>query len=144
MLQDHPGRPSPWFLPFCGNDPLWSLAYEWWFYMLYFPLIKFCSSGWQKVLVFSLEGIRIFFYSLCPNPPCHYPSILPVWWFGVEMAKEYLASGGITLSVQSTYLFLLLVPLVSHLIITIDRHFSGKPLALSPIPFSTLGTLFPL
>jgi len=29
MLQDHPGRPTPWILPFCGNDPLWSLAYEW-------------------------------------------------------------------------------------------------------------------
>jgi len=138
MLQDHPGRPSPWFLPFCGNDPLWSLAYEWWFYMLYFPLVKFCSSGWQKVLVFSLAGIGIFFDSLLPNSPCHYLALLPVWWFGVEMAKEYLASGSITLSGQRAYLFLLLVPLVSYLVITLDWHFSGKPLAFITYPLVDL------
>ena len=149
MLQDHPGRPSPWFLPFCGNDPLWSLAYEWWFYMLYFPLVKYCPSGWQRFLVFSLAGIGIAFDSFFPNPPCHYLALLPVWWFGVEMAKEFLASGRITLYGQRTYLSLLLVPLIFYLAVTLNWHFSGKPLALIAYPLvdlryfvSTLGLFF--
>lgn len=149
MLQDHPGRPSPWFLPFCGNDPLWSLAYEWWFYMLYFPLTKFCPARWQKVLVFSLAGIGIAFDSFFPNPPFHYLALLPVWWFGVEMAKEYLASGRITLCGQRTYLFLLLVPLIFYLTVALEWHFCGKPLALIAYPLvdlryfvSTLGLFF--
>jgi peptidoglycan/LPS O-acetylase OafA/YrhL len=149
MLQDHPGRPSPWFLPFCGNDPLWSLAYEWWFYMLYFPLVKYIPSGWQKFLVFSLACVGIAFDSFFPNPPCHYLALLPVWWFGVEMAKEYLTSGRITLCGQRAYLFLLLVPLVSYLTATLEWHFSGKPLAFIAYPLvdlryfvSTFGLFF--
>jgi len=149
MLQDHPSRLSLWFLPFCGNDPLWSLAYEWWFYMLYFPLMKFCPPRWQKYLVFSLAGIGIAFDSFFPNPPCHYLALLPVWWFGVEMAKEFLASGRITLCGQRNYLFLLLVPLIFYLTVTLDWHFSGKHLALIAYPLvdlryfvSTLGLFF--
>ena len=138
MIQDHPGRPYVWILPFCGNDPLWSLAYEWWFYVLYFPLVKYCPSRWQKVLVVFIGGIGIAFDWFFPNPPCHYLALMPVWWFGVEMAKEYLASGRITLSGQRADLFLLLVPLVSYLIITLDWHFRGKPLAFITYPLVDL------
>jgi peptidoglycan/LPS O-acetylase OafA/YrhL len=138
MLQDHPGRPSPWFLPFCGNDPLWSLAYEWWFYMLYFPIVKYCPSRWQKVFVFSLAGIGIAFDSFFPNPPCHYLALLPIWWFGVEMAKEYLASGKITLRGQRAYLLLLLLPLVSYLALTLEWHYNGKPLFFIAYPLVDL------
>jgi peptidoglycan/LPS O-acetylase OafA/YrhL len=134
MIQDHPGRPNLWILPFCGNDPLWSLAYEWWFYMLYFPVIKYCSSRWQKVLVFSLAGIGIIFDSLFPNPLCHYLALLPVWWFGVEMAKEFLASGAITLRGQLPYLFLLCIPLLHFINISLQWHLLGKPLAFIAYP----------
>ena len=134
MLQDHPGRPSPWFMPFCGNDPLWSLAYEWWFYMLYFPVIRYCPSRWQKVLVFSLAGIGIVFDSLFPNPLCHYIALLPVWWFGVEMAKEFLACGTITLRGQRLYLLLLCIPLLHFFYIALQWHFLGKPLAFIAYP----------
>jgi peptidoglycan/LPS O-acetylase OafA/YrhL len=102
--------------------------------MLYFSLIKYCPPRWQKVLVFSLAGIGIVFDSLFPNPLCHYLALLPVWWFGVEMAKEFLASGAITLRGQLPYLLLLCIPLLQFIYISLQWHFPGKPLAFIAYP----------
>jgi hypothetical protein len=102
--------------------------------MLYFPLIKYCPPRWQKVLVFSLAGIGIVFDSLFPNPLCHYLALLPVWWFGVEMAKEFLASGAITLRGQLPYLLLLCIPLLQFIYISLQWHFLGKPIAFIAYP----------
>ena len=40
MLQDNELKPGNWFVPLFDNGPLWSLSYEWWFYMLFFIFIK--------------------------------------------------------------------------------------------------------
>jgi peptidoglycan/LPS O-acetylase OafA/YrhL len=40
MLQDfEAGKPGVWFSPLGGDSPLWSLSYEWWFYMLFFVCV---------------------------------------------------------------------------------------------------------
>ena len=39
MLQDRSyAKPGVWVSLVGGNAPLWSLSYEWWFYMAYFPM----------------------------------------------------------------------------------------------------------
>ena len=41
MLQDISSlKPNVVVDPYMHNSPLWSLSYEWWFYMLYFPIQK--------------------------------------------------------------------------------------------------------
>ncbi len=42
MFQDFSyAKPGVFVSPFLGNSPLWSLSYEWWFYMLFFPIFRF-------------------------------------------------------------------------------------------------------
>jgi len=38
MLQDVSTKPGVWIEPFFGNSPLWSLSYEWLYYLIFFPL----------------------------------------------------------------------------------------------------------
>jgi peptidoglycan/LPS O-acetylase OafA/YrhL len=39
MLQDHTDRPGVFCLPFADNQPLWSLSFEWWFYMMFYLVL---------------------------------------------------------------------------------------------------------
>lgn len=109
MLQDEGrGRPGVWFDVFSGNSPLWSLSYEVWFYMLFFPISKFVNLNKQKVVVFyvSLSGTLLFF--LLPNQISIFFSYFIIWWCGVELARQYRRDGIPTLSGQTTMLLLLL------------------------------------
>jgi peptidoglycan/LPS O-acetylase OafA/YrhL len=81
-------------VPAFGSDgPLWSLAYEWWFYLIYpllWPITR-RSPLWATALVTIL-----FALTLVPN---HWPSaaplvivrkvlmLLPAWWAGAMLAE---------------------------------------------------------
>lgn len=76
--------------PFLGNTPLWSLSYEWWFYMLFFFLI----STIKKNISLWVYGIGI----LCAISYLIYPFFvnrllmyLTIWWLGVDLAKIYMS-----------------------------------------------------
>lgn len=55
MLQDMPWRPGLISTTIFGNYPLWSLSYEWWYYMLFFILTvkfrRFVNSKYIYVIV---------------------------------------------------------------------------------------------
>ncbi|RZL50971.1 MAG: acyltransferase, partial [Pedobacter sp.] len=44
MLQDTGNKPGAIVYPFLQNYPLWSLSYEWWFYMLFFPICFYINK----------------------------------------------------------------------------------------------------
>ncbi|MFK7857905.1 MAG: acyltransferase family protein [Granulosicoccus sp.] len=92
MLQDWPSdKPGVLVDPLLGNDPLWSLAYEWWFYMLYFPLVSMVSDRQRlSLIVFGVAIASSVIY-------CVWPSFIPrvlmyagIWWSGVFLAELYL------------------------------------------------------
>jgi hypothetical protein len=140
MLQDL-GKDS-WVSPFLGNYPLWSLSFEWWYYMIYFPIIKFIPEGRQISFVVFLSFLGGIAKICFRNPFSDFLSLLPIWWFGVELAKDYAQTGSISLFKRHRELLLLGVPLCYYSIlssIALARNMSFEALKY---PFVELRSFF--
>lgn len=99
MLQDNAFlKPGVWFDTFCKNLPLWSLSYEWWFYMAYFVIMivfrKHVPN--QRFVVFTVSIVGILIYISVPNQICLIAGYFYLWWAGVELCNEYVATGNVT------------------------------------------------
>lgn len=128
MLQDVAFvKPGVWFPAFGGNMPLWSLSYEWWFYMMFYPIWRYVEPHRQRhvAAVISLTGL--IFYALHPNQICLYLAYFILWWTGVEFARQFLAEGQVTLRGQRASLLVLsaFVFLVAALLLA-RRDWSGS------------------
>lgn len=92
LLQDFGSvKPGTWFYPFLGNLPLWSLSYEWWFYIMFYPLIHWVINPTHRIyyiLLFSAASYGI--YVLLPNQISLICSYFIVGWVEVEMANIFL------------------------------------------------------
>lgn len=104
MLQDVKSlKDGVWFDTYYGNSPLWSLSYEWWFYMMYVPVAMlgwiFVSFQLYAVLLISVIGFLLFRWS--PQAPFLYSSYFIIWWMGVSMAREFIESREVSFRVQS-------------------------------------------
>lgn len=94
MLQDHEFlRPGSIVDPYLTNGVLWSLSYEWWFYVLYFPIVtRVPSINWLHcVAAIAAAGLAAFVWQ--PSFAARVAMLFCVWWLGVEMARAYLAHG---------------------------------------------------
>ncbi len=102
MLQDKQ-HPNTWFLPYMGNSPLWSLSYEWWFYLLFLPVYFVFKKQpqRQKWLAASISLIGFASYMIVPNQLSIFAAYFMMWWSGVELAREYLERGKITWAGQA-------------------------------------------
>ncbi|HEV3271116.1 MAG TPA: acyltransferase [Candidatus Methylacidiphilales bacterium] len=100
MLQGFDSDPGWKAQPFMGNGPLWSLSYEWWFYMMFYPLYRFVPTGRQKIVVFALGLAGVAGDQAAPNIFFHILASFPIWWCGLEFAREYVGSGTFTLRGQ--------------------------------------------
>ena len=92
MLQDY-GDVKPniivptWLL----NDPLWSLSYEWWFYMLFYPLTMFIrNTRLRDTLVFGSAVAASLAYLALPYFPVRIFMYIGIWWSGVYLAQAYM------------------------------------------------------
>ncbi|MEE9321737.1 MAG: acyltransferase [Granulosicoccus sp.] len=92
MLQDAGGmKPGVIVEPLLNNGPLWSLSYEWWFYMLYYPIIRlFSNHQSQNVLVFSVAVVASGLYVLYPGFATRLFAYMGIWWAGVFLSNLYL------------------------------------------------------
>ena len=93
MLQDWDKvKPNVLAEPYMGNTPLWSLSYEWWFYMLYFPIATRINTVFkQTVLVFIFSIAMAVFYVIEPNFLARLFTYFGIWWAGVYLSELYLA-----------------------------------------------------
>ncbi|WP_207532730.1 acyltransferase family protein [Desertivirga arenae] len=88
MLQDFKmGKPGNIVGTFSGNFALWSLSYEWWFYMMFplmYPLLK---SNRNRLIYIGLMSIAaLVLYIFKPNHMLLIPAYFIIWWAGVELA----------------------------------------------------------
>jgi peptidoglycan/LPS O-acetylase OafA/YrhL len=101
LLQD---RPNPGFLalPFMDNAPLWSLGYEWCFYMAFMPTIWLTAKRpeFAKYLVCGFSVLGFLSFIALPNQISMFFSYYVIWWAGVEIAREYRDTGTVTFSRQ--------------------------------------------
>ena len=93
MLQDfETGKPNV-IVDTLFASALWSLHYEWWFYMLYFPLFRFFSNTRQSLIVSGAGVAAALAYTFFPTPLVRIVMYFPIWWTGVEMARSYQKEG---------------------------------------------------
>lgn len=99
MLQDISNlKPNVVVDPYMHNSPLWSLSYEWWFYMLYFPVQKYALSNNQKDgLVFCVSIVSALVYVYFPTFLPRLLMYMSIWWLGVMLSNKYLAGEDISL-----------------------------------------------
>src|SRR6266446_6429808 len=104
MLQELPdlkgGKGGAWIAPLYGNFPLWSLSYEWWFYVLFFPIYRFVPPARQLHVVALWSVIGFVTFSLHPNQISLFLFYFILWWTGAELARSYLARIPLTFASQ--------------------------------------------
>ena len=135
MLQDHPEKPGVFVVPFADNMPLWSLSYEWWFYMMFYPINRWVPKPKQKYLVLALCLVGLIINQFLPNSICWFLVFFIIWWAGVELAREYLVAGDVTLAQQKTMLLLLIPPLVWYGWLTLKWKMAGHQIVFMAFPF---------
>lgn len=133
MLQDFAEvKPGVWFKPLLHNLPLWSLGYEWWFYMMFYPIYKFSRKLPGKIyfiLAFCL--LSYINYITIPNHASLVFSYFIIWWSGVEAAAVFTQQGQFTYKNMSPVLFSLFLMSV----ITAIPAFSISEIRLGYYPF---------
>lgn len=104
-LQDHPKHPGNWFKTYYNNGPMWSLSYEWWFYILFIPMYKFVAPSQQKLAAILVSLVGFFTYLVYPNQASLILEYFVIWWCGAEFARSWIEKGRID---RSTILYVAL------------------------------------
>ncbi|MBK7174891.1 MAG: acyltransferase [Bacteroidales bacterium] len=122
---------------YMGNGVLWSLSYEWWFYMLFFVLVTWIKSDklnkWVNILAISAAASYIF-YPFIVNRLMMY---FAIWWIGVRFATTYLSGGKYTFRSIMPYGYVLFA-ITGLLALNLYIHFAATktysyPLVAYPI-----------
>lgn len=103
MLQDASAlKPGVLFDTFCGDDPLWSLSYEVWFYVAFAIIFFRINGAWtlHRAIAIGLSLIGALTYVIHPNAISLYAGYFIVWWSGVELAREYRMTGRVSIRAQ--------------------------------------------
>lgn len=109
MLQDT--NVASWFAPYLQNSALWSLSYEWAFYMLFFGVLVLTREvdgdphgPRVRLRQLSLVGAGALLgfgvHQFWPNQISLFLMYMTIWWAGVEFAREYMRSGAVTIRAQ--------------------------------------------
>lgn len=137
MLQDWArARPNVIVEPFLNNGPLWSLAYEWWFYMLFFPITLFVrSEKTRDIGVFVAAILAAVVYVAYPLFVLRIIMYLAIWWTGVIMAQRYLEEERLSIR-QLRFALVALSCILIILMVDVYLEFSaGVTITLGHHPF---------
>lgn len=126
MLQDSAMfRPGTIVSPLFGNNPLWSLSYEWWFYIIFFAHFLLQKNtkidlytNTRYAFYLSLFGMITFYFY--PNQISTFLMYYVIWFSGTVL--NYDAKNA-TSNYLKTYLLLLLFIIVYILIFTVGEHY---------------------
>jgi peptidoglycan/LPS O-acetylase OafA/YrhL len=98
MLQDFgTGKPNI-IVPTLFSTALWSLHYEWWFYMFYFPIVTKIKPQKQTLAIGLTGMIAAITYLIYPNVISRLLFYFPIWWTGVVFARAYIDRQKVTWS----------------------------------------------
>lgn len=124
MLQDVISQKPNVVVPaYLGNGVLWSLSYEWWFYMLFFFLITRINTEKLNTyvnIITIIAAISYVFYPFIVNRLVMY---FAIWWIGVIFADTYLNKEKFNFSLIMPYAYVLLT-ITAILGLNLYIHFS--------------------
>lgn len=110
MLQDVISlKPNVISAGYMGNSLLWSLSYEWWFYILFFALSKNIDSKKINMWVNWIVVIAALSYVIYPFIVNRIAMYFAIWWIGVRFASIYLKDESFTFKAMSSYAYVLAV-----------------------------------
>lgn len=100
MLQDYgTEKPGLWFTYFMRNSPLWSLSYEWWFYMLFFVFYLYLMKNKYRIWIATgISFISAITYIMIPNHASLVLAYFIIWWSGYESAVVYFRDKTFTIA----------------------------------------------
>ena len=138
MLQDWE-RVKPGVLaePYMGNTPLWSLSYEWWFYMLYFPIVTgmaALSNFKRSLFVFTVSIAMAALYVWQPNFLFRLFAYFGIWWAGVYLSDLYLAGRHTSLKALALPVFALAIIAAVLMLPVLAARQAGEGLLLGAHP----------
>ncbi len=133
MLQDVTSqKPNVITGAYMGNGVLWSLSYEWWFYMLFYLLRRKIPAARIQQWVAIITITAALTYLVYPFTLNRFVMYFAIWWTGVHFAELYLTHSPVTFrSVRPQSLILLTVTLL--LGINLWLHFSSTRLYSYPL-----------
>lgn len=114
MLQDAESLKPGTIVGTYGNTALWSLSYEWWFYMLFVPISRFKS---KNAIAITIAVVSAILYFVHPFQPVRWLMYFGIWWSGVMLA-DLLVLGKINFKNSITKIIgpLLVLPLFLSII----------------------------
>jgi peptidoglycan/LPS O-acetylase OafA/YrhL len=89
MLQDVETIKPGTIVTTYGNSALWSLSYEWWFYMLFIPISNFKNKNLIVIFIVAISSILYYIY---PVQLLRWLMYFGIWWSGVLLANFYLSN----------------------------------------------------
>ena len=133
MLQDVISqKPNVISAAYMGNGVLWSLSYEWWFYMLFFVLATYISSDklnkWVNIIVI-IAAASYVIYPFIINRLAMY---FAIWWIGVRFADTYIKGEKYTIKSILPYAYVLLA-ITAILAFNLYLHFSFTKIYTYPL-----------
>lgn len=116
MLQDFGYvKPNVICEPIFGDGPLWSLHYEWWFYVM-FPIALLVKGVHRRAHIVGCMGILgSILYLIYPIPPFRLLMYFTVWWVGAHAAATLKSDKRVLLSsltIPLIYVAIVAVPQV--------------------------------
>jgi len=133
MLQDvisqKPNVISPAYM---GNGVLWSLSYEWWFYMLFFLLVTKIKSEKLNKYVSIITIIAALSYLVYPFIVNRLAMYFAIWWTGVRFADAYLNKKKFDFALIMPQAYLL-IAISAILGLNLALHFSATKIYTYPL-----------
>ena len=87
--------------PVFGSDgPLWSLGYEWYFYLLYPLVFGLARRSWKAATIAMTLTSALGFLPVWGQHldwPRHIFQMMLIWWFGATLADSFIGRPGISL-----------------------------------------------
>jgi peptidoglycan/LPS O-acetylase OafA/YrhL len=134
MLQDWEAvKPNVIASTYMENTPLWSLSYEWWFYMLFFPITMILTNNKHRI-IFTTAVLSSVLYTFHPIFPVRIIMYMGIWWTGVFLSDLYLKKSQInfkTLKLPFFALALICATLLSSIYL---QKAEGIPMLLGKHP----------
>ncbi len=133
MLQDVISqKPHVISATYMGNGVLWSLSYEWWFYMLFFFLAnkidKERLNKWVSIITIT-AAVTYVIYPFHVNRLVMY---FAIWWIGVRFAETYLAGGKFTIRGIMPFAYVLFT-ITAILALNLAIHFASTKIYSYPL-----------
>ncbi len=136
MFQDFAsGKPGVAVPTLFGNVALWSLSYEWWFYMMFFPIYRYVPAAWRIHVVAAISIVGFATYWLHFNQVSLFLMYFILWWTGAELARAYLEKPTITFASQrmSIVYLAILTALVATPVVYAQRAHQALPFGEHPV-----------